>query len=176
MWVFAPALPETYWLLAPRAPHPTKPAGYSWRVLPPEGGDGPDMDDLRDSADHLIGLVDEYCAANGIPAETFDIMGFSQGAAVTSAVALLYPARIDKAAMLSGFIPRGAESLATGRPLEGKRFFIAHGTQDQTVNVAYARQSVQFLKGAGADVILCEDEVGHKVSTECMRGLAAFFG
>ena len=175
MWVFARALPSTYWLLAPRAPHATKPAGYSWRVLPPERGDGPDMDELRGAADRLIGLVDEYCAANGIPAETFDVMGFSQGAAVTSAVALLYPARVVKAAMLSGFIPRGAESLATGQPLDGKQFFVAHGTEDQTVNIAYARQTVQFLKGAGADVTLCEDEVGHKVSAGCMRALASFF-
>jgi predicted esterase len=40
----------------------------------------------------------------------------------------------------------------------------------------YARQSVQLLRAAGADVETCEDEVGHRVSATCLRKLNSFFG
>jgi predicted esterase len=59
--------------------------------------------------------------------------------------------------------------------LDLKSFFVAHGSLDEMVNIAYARQSVQLLEAAGAQVTFCEDEVGHKVSAGCLRGLQAFF-
>lgn len=174
MWVFARNLPEDYWILAPRAPHVTKPSGYSWRVPPPERSEGPGLDDLRTSAKDLIGLVDAYAAEEHVQAQVFDVMGFSQGAALGISVALLFPERVDKVAVLAGFVPRGAEMLISKRPLEGKHFFVAHGTMDELVNIAYARQSTRLLEAAGARVTACEDEVGHKVSAECLRGLQAF--
>jgi len=69
----------------------------------------------------------------------------------------------------------GAETLLSPRLLVGKRFFVAHGSRDEMVNVEFARQSVRLLQAAGAEVTLCEDEVGHKVSAGCLRGLETFF-
>ena len=34
MWVFARRFSEQYWIIAPRAPHPADPQGFSWR--PPQ--------------------------------------------------------------------------------------------------------------------------------------------
>jgi predicted esterase len=118
--------------------------------------------------------VDEYAAAAGLQASTFDAMGFSQGAAVCSLLAFLYPQRIRKVAILAGFVPRGLEELAPGRPLEQKPFFVAHGTRDATVTVEHARASIEVLEQAGAQVTYCEDDVGHKVSLHCLRALRAF--
>jgi phospholipase/carboxylesterase len=59
--------------------------------------------------------------------------------------------------------------------LEGKPFFVAHGTRDETVNVERARASIAILEQAGAIVTYCEDEVGHKVSANCLRALREFF-
>jgi len=123
----------------------------------------------------LIHLVDDYAAQNKIDAAQFDVAGFSQGAAMTNVLALLYPERIRRAAPLAGFIPADSESVVAKRPLNGKPFFVAHGTLDEMVKIEYARQSVQILAQAGADVTYCEDEVGHKVSVNCMRALEGFF-
>jgi len=41
--------------------------------------------------------------------------------------------------------------------------------------VERARESIELLERAGAQVIFCEAEVGHKVSADCLRSLEAFF-
>jgi predicted esterase len=175
MWVFARDLPSHYWIVAPRAPHLTKPSGYSWRPPQFENMDGLSRDLLRSSAEALIHLVDEYSASVGLDASSFDVMGFSQGGAMSSLLAFLYPQRIRKAGILAGFVPGGLEEPGSRRPLEGKPFFVAHGTKDETVPIDRARASIEILEEAGAHVTYCEDEVGHKVSVTCLRSLKNFF-
>lgn len=177
MWVFAQNLPDDYWMIAPRALHPSgrEQGGYSW--YPPESvtADRPDMEHLRPAAQALMDMVDEYAASAGLDSDRLDLIGFSQGAALCSALALLYPQRIRKVGMLAGFVPGGVEAFLSQRPLEGKPFFIAHGTRDETVKIEEARSAVAILEEAGAEVTFCEDDVGHKVSVSCLRGLRNFF-
>ena len=176
MWVFARSFPARYWIVAPRAPYTSDLGGYSWRA-PFESSEfgRPSLEQLRESAGELIRLVDEYAASTEIEAETFDVMGFSQGAAMCNVLAFLYPNRIEKTAILAGFVPEGLEELVSGRPLEGRRFFVAHGTKDETVDVERARASIATLEQAGAQVTYCEDDVGHKVGAACLRALKEFF-
>jgi phospholipase/carboxylesterase len=175
MWVFARDLPAHYWMVAPRAPHTAEPSGYSWRPPPFETMDGPSLEQLKQNAEALIRLVDAYAASAGIEASTFDVMGFSQGAAMSNVLAFLYPNRVGKTGILAGFIPHGLEELVSQRPLEGKSFFVAHGTKDERVTVERARSSVALLEQAGAKVTYCEDDVAHKVSLNCLRALKEFF-
>ena len=149
MWIFANNLPPDYWMIAPRAPHPSQmeQGGYSWR--PPqsesEPEDRPRREELRASAEALLHLVDEYAASAGLDAGTFDVMGFSQGAAMCSLLAFLYPKRIRKVGILAGLVPSGLEELVSQRPLEGKPFFVAHGTKDETITIERARASIEIL-------------------------------
>lgn len=175
MWVFARNLPAHYWLVAPRAPNSAQPSGYSWR--PPQYGNLNEvgLDLLRSSAEALIRLIDEYAVSVGVDATTFDVMGFSQGAAMSNVLAFLYPDRIRKVGILAGFVPNGLEAFVSQRLLEGKPFFVTHGTKDETVPVDRARASIALLEQAGANVTYCEDEVAHKVSVNCLRALHDFF-
>jgi phospholipase/carboxylesterase len=177
MWVFARNLSSDYWMVAPRASHPShmEQGGYTWRESEPGREERPDFKELRASADALIRLVDDYAVSNSIDASTFDVMGFSQGAAMSSLLAFLHPQRIRKVGMLAGFVPSGLEELASQRPLNGKPFFVAHGTKDETVTIESARASMEILEEAGAQVTFCEDDVGHKVSASCLRALKDFF-
>jgi phospholipase/carboxylesterase len=177
MWVFARNLSTEYWMVAPRAPHASQmeQGGYSWRTPDSETEDRPRLEQLRDSADALLRLVDEYAASVRLQADDFDVMGFSQGAAMSSTLAFLYPKRIRKVGILAGFVPGGLEELVTQRPVEGKPFFVAHGTKDEMVTIERARASIETLERAGAQITYCEDEVGHKVSVNCLRALKDFF-
>ena len=175
MWVFAQALPADYWIVAPRAPYPAEPSGYSWRLPQFKNMDQLHLDQLKISAAALIRLVDEYSLSVGLDAHVFDVMGFSQGAAMSNLLAFLYPQRIRKVGILAGFVPNGLDELVPQRPLEGKPFFVAHGTKDEMVTVDRARTSIEILEQAGAQVTYCEDEVGHKVSITCLRALRDFF-
>lgn len=175
MWVFARSVASSYWIIAPRAPYRAEPSGYSWR----EGFDSsqfgrPTVEQLGMGLEALIHFVDEYAASAGIDASTFDVIGFSQGAAVCNMLAFLYPQRIRKTGILAGFVPAGLEQLVSERPLQGKPFFVAHGTKDDTVSIERARESIAILEQAGAQVTYCEDEVGHKVSASCLRALKDF--
>ena len=177
MWVFARNLPAEYWMVAPRAPHTSQmeQGGYSWRSSVVDVEDHIRLEQLRDSAEMLIRFVNDYSASVGIDAHTFDVLGFSQGAALCSLLAFLYPERIHKVGILSGFVPSGLEELVSQRPLEGKPFFVTHGTKDERVSLARARASMDVLEQAGAQVTYCEDDVGHKVSVTCLRALKDFF-
>jgi phospholipase/carboxylesterase len=178
MWVFTSKFPVDMWIAAPRGPYPAKEGGYSWRP-PPSAQDIdrglPTLPDLKPAADSLIRLVDEISVSIGVDADQFDVAGFSQGGALTNALALLYPQRIRKAAVLAGFMPGGVDDLVARRVLAGKPFFVAHGTQDKLVPLERVLGSIELLEKAGALVTFCEAEVGHKVSADCMRGLEAFF-
>ena len=175
MWIFMRNFPPDYWIIAPRAPQTAEPSGYSWRA-PQTGERGwPTFESLHPSADLLITLVDEYAAQQNLDAAQFDVIGFSQGAALTNVLALLYPGRIRRAGVLSGFLPMGSESMIEKHGLSGLPFFVSHGTLDEMVRIEYARQSVAMLERAGAQVRYCEDEVGHKLSADGLRSLEEFF-
>ena len=189
MWVFTRNFSSDYRIIAPRAPYATEPSGYSWRAsraprapqsvtLSASKGEPrgwPTLEDFRLAVDLLIALVDDYAAQNQVDARQFDVIGFSQGAALTNALTLLYPERVRRAGVLSGFLPVGSESLIEKRSLNGKPFFVAHGTLDEMVKIEYARQSVEMLERAGAQVAYCEDEIGHKLSANGLRALEEFF-
>jgi phospholipase/carboxylesterase len=175
MWVFARNMPAHYWMISPRAPHTSDRSGYSWREpFDSEDYGRPTLEQLRAGAEALLRLIDEYAASVELDAQTFDAVGFSQGAALCNVLNFLHPERIRKAGILAGFVPEGLEDLAPQRPLEGKHFFVAHGTRDETINVERARASIAILEKAGATVTYCEDEVGHKVSVNCLRALKEF--
>lgn len=178
MWIFANRLPETLWIAAPRAPYPSEKGGYSWRPmnsLRDQDWSLPTLSDLRPAAESLIRLVDEVSSSAGVDASQFDLAGFSQGGALTNVLALLYPQRVRKAAVLAGFMPAGVDDLLERRVLAGKPFFVAHGTQDAMVPFERARGSIELLEKGGAQVTFCEAEVGHKLSAECLRAFEAFF-
>lgn len=171
MWVFTRGLSHDYWIIAPRAPHPAEASGFSWRPHQPETVGRPSLEALKRAAEALIQLIDEYSASVKLDALQFDLMGFSQGAAMVNLVGMLYPHRVRKMGVLAGFVPSGLEELVLDKPLAGKNIFVAHGTQDQMVPIDRARSSIEMLEQAGAQVTFCEDEVGHKLSANCLRAL-----
>lgn len=175
MWVFVRNMPDDYFLLAPRGLHADPTAGYSWRPFRPDSFARPSLEDLRDAAKALIDLVDSYSRAYQLEASKFSVMGFSQGAALANVITCLHPERINKAAILAGFMPSGMEEILARKPLTNKPVFVSHGTQDAMVPIDRARASMSLLEQAGARITYCEAEVGHKVSSSCVRGLEAFF-
>ena len=181
MWVFARRFSPNYWIIAPRAPHPANPQGFSWRANPLSIDEAranqtnrPKLDALKESAEGLIRLIEEYAASVKVEAGIFDAVGFSQGAAMVNVLGMLYPNRVRKMGILAGFAPHGLDEYASQRVLAGKQVFVAHGTQDDMVPIERARESMKLLEQAGASITYCEDEVGHKLSSNCLRALEQY--
>lgn len=181
MWVFARKFSTDSYIIAPRAPHPANPQGFSWRPNPLSIEDAqlnlhkrPGLDALLPSAEALIKLVDDYSASVGVEAGQFDAIGFSQGGAMVNVLGMLFPQRIRKMGVLAGFVPSGLDVYIKDRVLTGKQIFVAHGTQDEMVPIDRARASMELLEQAGASITYCEDEVGHKLSSNCLRALETY--
>lgn len=175
MWVFADGLPEESWVFAPRGLFSTAQGGYGWQ--PKLSQSWPDMDDFLPAAQAVRGLLRDlklrYPAAS-LGLDRPQWMGFSQGAALAYSISLRYPELVSAVIGLAGFLPNGAGDYVSTQPLVGTPIFVTHGTRDKLVPVARARQAVQLLEQAGAQVSYCEDDVGHKLSANCLRGMLRF--
>ncbi len=148
--------------------------GYSWtekRTL----GSWPEVSNFRPAIEKLLEFTDSWDGSPGAEFERFRLMGFSQGAALSYSMALMYPDRIQAVAGLSGFAPDGIKQEFQGKPLSGMPIFVSHGTKDDIVPVARARQGARILEEFGANVTYCEDDVGHKLSANCFNGVEVFF-
>jgi phospholipase/carboxylesterase len=175
MWVFVQEFAATYWVVAPRAPHSATPGGHSW-VAPASQSHAPiRFEDLQSSADSLLRMIDDFAATRSVSSDRFDVIGFSEGAALTVTLALMRPERVRRMGVLAGFAPAGAGDLLETAPLQGKPVFVAHGTQDSLVPIESSRETVRLLQRLGAQVTVCEAEIGHKVSAACLHGLKSFF-
>ncbi len=179
MWVFGRKFSKNLLIVSPRAPYNADAGGYSWRDVDkhPLHADFnlPRSEMLKSSADDLIRLIDQYTASLKVEAHQFDVVGFSQGAAMVSVLGFLYPERIRSMAMLAGFVPSGLDEKINQKVLLNKNVFVAHGSQDETVKIERAYESVKWLKEAGAQVQFVEDEVGHKLGANGMKALVEFF-
>ena len=176
MWVFTRKLPAQVAILAPRGLYRAPEGGYTWREIQPGKWGLAGIEEFRPSAEALVRFIDEWSTSSGVFSDQFDLIGFSQGAALAYSLALLHPERIRAMAALSGFMPPGARELLLRRPLAGKPIFVAHGMEDKMVPVEQARKAVALLDGSGARVTYCESDGGHKLSLNCYAGLAELFG
>jgi phospholipase/carboxylesterase len=171
MWIFTRGVPENMWMLAPRAPETGPGSGYSWL---PRGGDWPTLQDFVPVAERFWQAIRRIADDAGAPTSQIDVMGFSQGAALSYALAALYPNEIGRVIALAGFLPIENPLPGAYSALSGKAVYVAHGSADAIVPVEMAQQAVQVLQSAGARVTYCESDVGHKLSASCLRGLDRF--
>ena len=172
MWIFTRRLSQRYLIISPRGKYPILSGGFGWQ--PKIHQNWPEVNDFVPSIEGLIELLNK----DNFPKGDFSNMsaiGFSQGAAVMFTLALLNPQQIKVMAGLAGFLPEGANELINGRPLSNRRIFMAHGRLDDRVPVEKAREAVDILSRAGAQVSYCEEEVGHKLSASCFRSMELFF-
>lgn len=174
MWVFAHGLPADFWVIAPRGLYRAEPDGYAWWPRDQQGRDVAGLDHLAQAAEQIVALIDEHAPAQLRTPARFSVIGFSQGAAIATGLALMKPDRVDRVAMLAGHIPGALKEALARTRLDGTSFFVAHGTEDELVEVSRAREAVRLLEAAGARVTVCEDAVGHKVSAPCLRGVQKF--
>ncbi|HEX7555902.1 MAG TPA: hypothetical protein VF338_04705, partial [Leptolinea sp.] len=85
MWIFARKLPPNSWMVSPRGPLVSPEGGYAWAIA--RNGKRPDVNQFEENSLELIrrfpGWVSEYS-----PKTRLDIVGFSQGAAMTYSLCL----------------------------------------------------------------------------------------
>jgi predicted esterase len=169
MWIFARKVPVNCWMVAPRGPLKSPEGGYAWAI--PSNGRRPDLSQYLESASNLGEQLPAWIP-DFTPQTRLDVVGFSQGAAMTYAMCLSKaPA---KAAPLAGYLPPGFTEQLTGLDFPGLKMFIAHNTDDKIVSVEESKIAAQLFRQHGAAVEYCESTGGHKLSSTCLHNLDSF--
>jgi phospholipase/carboxylesterase len=149
--------------------------GYGWHRFNDEKV-WPEVDDFGPAIRKLCLLMDNWPdTAPAADFSRFRIAGFSQGGALAYSFMMLHPERIIALAGLASFLPDRAATYLRASHLKNIPIYISHGHKDRLVPVARARQAVQLLGQAEAQVQYCESDVGHKLSADCFKGMETFF-
>ena len=170
MGEFAQDLPEDYWVVAPRGIVEKSPGEYGWRftIL----GRRSHLEENIQPARNIVQRIDAWAAETEVDASHFSVMGFSQGAALVYVLAGLFPERLVRAVVLSGYIPRGLD-LSTVQ-LASIPFLITHGIEDEIIAVAEAHKALPMLEKAGAPVTYIEENYRHVVGKTGREAISQF--
>lgn len=175
LFSLAPLLDSRLVVVSARAPLP-RGGGYSWYDIE---RDGPGLGgpSIERSLGQLSSFMDEIGEQYDVDPRRLFVGGFSQGAAMAGALLLLHPRGVAGAVMISGFLPPDSpDRRYAAESVSGKPVFQAHGLQDTTVPVQYARMTRDFLRSTGVNLTYREYPVGHWVSEDELSELSVWFG
>lgn len=175
LFSFANELNDRFLVISVRAPRNLQWGGYAWYDINFMSSDGsrfgnPDqaMEAVKLVADFIVEAKSKY---NTNPDKTV-LMGFSQGAITSYAVSLHYPNLVDKVLAMSGYIftdimPKTINTSAT----EHLEYFVSHGTMDEVIPVAWARQADAWLTAHHLKHQYREYPMGHGINPACFHDM-----
>lgn len=160
-------------VVSARAPLPYRWGGYMWydveREGPALGGKS-----ITSTLSLLDRFLDEVVETYGIDPGRLYTGGFSMGAAMAGALALLHPDRVAGAIMISGFLPPDPAGKYRSCDAAGHPFFQAHGTRDTVLSIEFGRMTRDFLRRTPVRLTYREYPIGHEVSAEELADLRAW--
>ena len=134
-----------------------------------------DIDQATTSRDLIALFLDEVVVKYPVDATNITLVGFSQGAILSYAVALSYPEKIKKVVALSGYLNK--DILAPNylkNDLSQLRIFASHGTVDQVIPVEWARKAPLILQNLGVAITYKEYPMGHGISPQNFKDFSDF--
>lgn len=145
--------------------------GYGW--FPLERGRPPEPRAFLAASRQLRDFVDRACERYPVDPGRLVVLGFSQGGLMAFDLVLRQPQRFAGLIGLSTWLP---ELLAANLPRDEaqKRLPVlqVHGTEDQQIEIARARETRDVLEGFGVDLTYREFPMGHEVRPEVLREMA----
>jgi phospholipase/carboxylesterase len=169
----ASKLDPRFLVLSLRAPFPLGPGSFAWfelelsptsPVIRPEQAEA--------SRARLAEFIPAAIGTYHADGSRVYLLGFSQGAIMSLALALTQPDLIAGVAAISGRTlpelfqdggPLGGKR-APGNALEGLPILILHGTEDHVLPVAFARDTRRILQSLPVDLTYEELPMGHTVA------------
>ncbi|GIZ07585.1 alpha/beta hydrolase [Flavobacterium sp. UMI-01] len=169
LFSFAAELPEEYYIVSAQAPYDLQYGSYAWYAINFDADENKfsDLDQARESRDVIVRFIDELVTNYAIDSNNISLLGFSQGAILSYAIALSYPEKIKNVIALSGY---ANEDIAVPNyqtnDFSQLRIFHSHGTVDQVIPVEWARKTAPFLKNLNIQSTYKEYPVGHGVAPQ----------
>ncbi|MDB4835575.1 hypothetical protein OAH12_03200 [Cyclobacteriaceae bacterium] len=174
---FADQLPSQYFVVSVQAPIALPWGGFAWFDIDFAGADKKyDFDQALHSRERIVDFINYMIVNYDIDAENIALLGFSQGAMLSQAVALTEPRLIDKVVALSGFVFEDVIKpiQASTADIKTVDFFIGHGSVDDVVPVEYDRKSRLYLENLGVNLQYKEYPVAHGITPEELEDVVSF--
>ncbi len=167
---FVTYLPEHYHVISLQAPYTLGPQSFAWYAInfDAEKGKFSDEKQARSSRDLIHQFIGHICTEKHLNRDNVTLLGFSQGAILSYAIAFTYPKTIQQVIALSGYCN---ESLMPEdwqlQNLDGLSIYAAHGKSDAVIPINWAQQSAALLRSVpDLKFEFQEFDMGHAVSQE----------
>ena len=169
LFSFATELPEEYYIISVRAPYDMQYGAFAWYAINFDADENKfsDHEQAKVSRDLIAGFIDELIQTYPIDAQKVTLVGFSQGAILSYAVALSYPEKVQKVVAMSGYL--NLEIVAEDylkNNFNNLKIFASHGTVDQVIPVEWARKTPAILENLGINITYKEYPIGHGVAPQ----------
>lgn len=165
LFPFSEELPQNYFVISAKAPKPLQPYGNAWYdiFMDHNGVKASDEQGAIEARDLIAQFIDQATAHYELDPFNVTLLGFSQGAILSYAVALTYPEKIKNVIGLSGYIIEATIAIKSAPSYKHLNVYCSHGSVDQVIPIAAARAIPEFLANCGIDTQLSEFPVGHGV-------------
>jgi phospholipase/carboxylesterase len=171
LFSLAPYLDERFLVVSPRAPISLRGMGYAWFNLgfTPQGI-AIEPQEVEAARQILRKFIGEVIEAYDCDPQAVYLVGFSQGAMMSLAIALTFPGTAAAVVAMSGrILPQTVEQIADKDTLIGLPILVVHGTGDSLLPISHARETKTRLAELPVDLTYREYDMGHEISAESLE-------
>ena len=169
LFSFASELPKELLIISIQAPLSLGFDSYAWYTIhfDQNADKFSDLPEAKNSLLLLDEFIDDLKTRFEIDEDKIFMLGFSQGAILSSAYALNHPKKIQYVLALSGYL--NTELIRKDLDLEAIKkldFFVSHGSVDQVIPADWARKTPDILNSLRVPNVFKEYPVGHGVAPQ----------
>ena len=171
LFSLAEHLPDDYFIISPRGQFTLSAGRYAWYHVDFSTGK-PVFNAQQELSSRKI--IFDFINQVKLKYQLDEVYigGFSQGAIMSYTIGLLDPQEIQGVIALGGRMLEEIKPIVTGnKDLKKLKVFIAHGVQDNTLPVGYARAAKSYLEDLPVQLSYHEYEMGHQISPAVLADL-----
>jgi phospholipase/carboxylesterase len=176
LYSLAPYLDGRFMMVSARAPVVMGAGSFGWfNIEFTPRGLAADFEEAERSRLIILKFIDELIETYRADPACVFLMGFSQGAMMSLNVALTRPDKVAAVVAMSGRLP--TQALAqVGEPetLRGMPVFVSHGIYDPVLPIENGHECREQLEALPVELTYREYPMGHEVSMESLRDVAAW--
>lgn len=168
----APHFDPRFLVISVRSPIELRPDSYAWYPIEfVEGGLVIKPEDEEKGRQKLLSVIDEIINHYDADKDKVFLLGFSQGAIMSSTIVMTAPEKIRGAVLLSGQVPLAVDkNMSTTAAINKVDLFISHGKNDEVLPIQDGRNLKAKLEKVGAtNIIYKEHEGAHQLDGAHLR-------
>lgn len=173
LFSFVHQLPEKYLVISARGPISIGGNHFAWYQVDFSTGKPVfNFQQEENSRVTLIKFITQIIEKYSADPNEIYLCGFSQGAIMSYSIGLTRPDLIKGIAVMSGrLLEEIKPSIASQDKLQQLKVFISHGTNDSTLPINYARQSLAYLNLINIHPTYKEYQEGHGINHQMLTDL-----